>query len=360
VKESMLSKRHLIIITSIAAVTLAIRWKFFPKQEKPLVDLPTADVEYIDSFIEQVTCIGRPKPGAERYATVQKGGRLEGLSIKVGDLVTAGQSLGVVDKTVNASDLKSALSSFRLAQKDYSRMAGLMRTGSASREEYDRAQSRLEVERAGLERAKQGVEDSMLRAPFSGRVSVIVFKIGDKIPDGSRVAAIEAPGTLQLACRIPTAAAAKLPEQAPVGWHELEKPDAKAITLPTVITVAQAGDFIGIDREIRLSTDSPKASVFDRRRVQVSVPLRAEANVAKLPSDAVIKRSEGYFALVTSADDPSALAWIKVDVIRRDSATAYVTGLTKGSAVLRITKDISKLESQIKTATQTDAKSDKG
>src|SRR5690606_34678224 len=104
-----------------------------------VLDLPIAETKFHPSYVEEIGCIGHPKPADERYASVLKGGRLEMLSVKVGDQVEEGQILGIVDKTLNASALKSTLSSFRLAEKDYRRMAGLARSGSASREEFDKA-----------------------------------------------------------------------------------------------------------------------------------------------------------------------------------------------------------------------------
>jgi multidrug efflux pump subunit AcrA (membrane-fusion protein) len=348
----MASKRFLLFIFIVIALSLAVRWMFFPKKEKSIIDLPTAETEYLDTFVDQVTCIGRPKPESERYVSVQKGGRLEVLNVKVGDTVAAGQILGIVDKTVNSANLKSALSSFRLAQKDYGRISGLARSGSASRDEFDKAQSNLEVKRAELERAKQGVEDGVLRAAFPGKVSVVVFKVGDKIPDGSRVAAIEAPGSLQLACRIPTLDASKLPSQEAklltVIWSNLEDPTAKAQKAPTSVQIVESGDFVGIDREIRLSTESPAIAPMARRRVQVSIPLSEQYKVTKLPSDAVIKRSDGFFSLIKDQDD--ALFWVKVDVIKRDATSAYVTGIDQENTVLRLVKDVSPFESQISKA----------
>lgn len=347
--------RFFIILTVAIVLGLSARAMFAPKKTQEM-KFTVAEKEFIPDFVDKVTCYGHPKPDGERYVSVQKGGRLDALNVKVGDHVEAGAVLGVVDRTLNASNLKSALSNFRLAQKDYSRMAGLSRSGSASREEFDKAQANLEVKRAELERAKQGVEDGILRAPQAGRVTVVIFRTGDKVPDGSRVIAIETPGALRLSCRIPTQLVDRLPTEAAVTWEEAGSGvTPKPVTVKTLVTPAEVGGFVGVDREILLASEAPEVARFDRQRVMVSIPMRAEQNVTKTTSDSIIKRADGYYALAKSAE---GYQWIKVSVLRRDADTAYVTGIAPEQDIVRIQSDLNQIESML--ARMGDAKKRKG
>lgn len=299
-----------------------------------------AESHFHKEYQGEVSCIGHPKPGAEDYAAVVKGGRLETLEVKVGDEVEKGQILGVINKTDNSAQLRSALSSFRLAQKDYNRIAGLMRSGSATREEFDRVQSNVEVKRAELEQAKQGIEDGMLRASSHGRVSVIVFKKGDRVPDGARVIAVETPGILNLSCRVIANVTARLPQQALVKWKTIVG-DRPSVEAPTKIIVPELGDFIGMDREVILISEDERVLDFERLRVQVTMPLKAESNVTQLPSDAVIKRGQIYSVLIKDED---FYEWVDVKILDRDSQTAYVQNLPKGVQALRLDLDLNQIE----------------
>ncbi len=333
------------MVSLVVAVVAGGGWLALRGKADRGLQLPQAEVEYMDAFKDWTSCTGRPKPESERYVSVQVGGRLEALTVKVGDTVAAGQIIGFVDKTLNASNLKSALSNFRLAQKDYGRMAGLVRSGSASREEYDRAQANLEVKRADLAKVRQGFEDSVLRADHSGRVSVLVFQEGDKIPDGGRVAAIEAPGALQLSCRLPSAVADILDGQSNVRWTDLDTQPPVTVEALTTIVGMKAGSFVGVDREVRLGSDDPKLVGLRNKRVQVDIELPPRRGVAKLPSDGVIKRQDGFYGLVM--DGAKSYSWVKVTVVRRDASFAYVTGLNPGSKLMRITSDLNKIEKAV-------------
>jgi hypothetical protein len=107
------------------------------------------------------------------------------------------------------------------------------------------------------------------------------------------------------------------------------------------LSVPNLGGFIGLDREILIESDAPEVAKLERRRVQVTLPLKAEAAVTQLPSDAVIKRRDGYFVLAQTADSKE---WKKVHVIKRDAEVAFVSGLDRDAKILRLQLDLNILE----------------
>jgi RND family efflux transporter MFP subunit len=343
----MSSKRSFNILIAVAVIFSVYHLLTRGSKPGPL-DLPVSVVERLPQYAEKVQCSGRVTSLGERFLTVQNGGRLEELSVKLGDSVQKDQILAVVDKTANSAGLKAALSSYRLAQKEYARIGSLSRSGSASREELDRALSTLEIKRAELEQAKQRVEDGIVRAPVSGKVSVLIFKVGDKVPDGSRIVAVDEASGVQVACRLPSAVVAKLPTRGEVVWRQLDRADTAAVRADSQLQVAdEQRGFVGLEREVRWASSDPALGTMVGERVQLEAVLPAITDAAKISSAAVVNKADGDVIFVRDANGD--YHQVKVSVLQRDAEHAIVVGVPSEGEVIVVQTEISKIEALIST-----------
>lgn len=319
------------------------------------IQLEPAEVKYLASFVDEVRCVTRPKAAAETYLSVQYGGRLDSVLKKAGDSVKVGDMIAIVDKTANAAGLKSALSGFKLAQSDYGRASRLFSSGSVTREEFDSAQSKLDVKRAELEQAKQRVEDSIVRSPIDGVVSVVVFKEGDKVPDGGRIAAVEDPrGTLAL-CRFPSEVAGSFsadaaPTERPSKWTMIEGTSDGAkeqlSDIPVRVRVDQAqGGFQGLEVDVRLETYDPKVKKTVGQLTEITLPLPEKQNVAQMPSLAVVRRAGGAFVLVE--ERKGQYRWSQISIVKQTPKETVASGISEGSKIFMLKDDLSKIEAYV-------------
>lgn len=325
----------------------------------PKLALKDATVEWVGAFTEMIECSSFARPVQEAILTVQKGGRVDSLRAQAGQDVHAGQIIATIDVTTNAADLKAKLSEYSLAAKEFARVRGLMQSRSATREEYDRAEGSVQVKRAALEQAKQTLEDAVVRTPIDGVLEALVFKLGDKIPDGGRLGMVFGRGGFRVACRFTKDVASRVPATAGV-TIQLDAKDAAAAkgsgdkaTIKLTATVErdeETDGFVGLDKELRFIFHEIPPSIRIGTPVKVVVALPQVEGVAKIPSLSVVTREGGEFVLARSSEggaDTGKLAWIPVHLIQRDPNFAYVSGVPQASQLVLIDVDLNTLEALV-------------
>jgi RND family efflux transporter MFP subunit len=314
------------------------------------VHLEPADVTFLAGYTDHVQCTTRPRSIAETFLSVQHGGRLDRLLKKSGDPVKAGDIIAVVDETANAAGLKSALSAFRHAQADDGRIASLYRSGAVTREEFDATRSRLDVKRAELEQARQKVEDGIVRSPVDGVLATIVFKTGDKVPDGGRVAAVEDPDGTQATCRVSSESAdilAKSSDERTSIWTVIDTNPPLTVEVPVRVTVLQTeGGFRGLDVDVRIESKAPQAKQTAGKLTEIKLPLQERSNVTKIPSLAVIRRQGGSFVVIQRAN--GAYSWQRISILNQTAQDTIAADIPVGARVFLLKDDPSKIEALIK------------
>jgi membrane fusion protein (multidrug efflux system) len=326
-------------------IVLAIAFRIVQKPKDSGLGLKTESVS-LSKFESKTQCIGRPQYPGERFMSIQRGGRLEELLAQNGQDVSEGQIIAVIEKTANSASLKAALSSYRLAQKDYSRVSRLGQSGSASREEVDRALSNLEVKRADLEKAKQSVEDGIVRAPISGKLSYVAFRKGDRLPDGARVAAVVPQDQIVIICRMPNEVVSKLQNESKIDWRILgATSEASQQSIVKFQKAQEASAFVGMDQEVSIESTDVALKTAVGQNIEITVTLGSENAAARIPSIAVVKRADGDYVYIQ--DKEMKIHRQKVVSLQRDANQAVVTGLSEGQSVIILDRDASQLESII-------------
>ena len=139
--------------------------------------------------LSRVAALGRLEPrrgvirvaGPPRAAVV-----IEKLEVEEGELVKAGQVLAVLQGIgLQRADVKRFRAELAHATREPERKGRLYRKGTLSDTEFEAAQLRRDVARAGLERAQADLELSTVRSPIDGQVLEIHAREGERVgPEG--------------------------------------------------------------------------------------------------------------------------------------------------------------------------------
>jgi len=100
------------------------------------------------------------------------GNRISSILVKVGDRVSRGQLLVVMDNT-QYSQMEAQIANL---EQDYQRMRAVYEAGGISKQQYDQISTQLNVQRTALNNLRDNVE---LRSPIDGVVSMRNFEPGD-------------------------------------------------------------------------------------------------------------------------------------------------------------------------------------
>lgn len=149
-----------------------------------------------------------------RYPAVVSAGRFGELSFQVGGLieevavveaqeVNEGDLIARLDQRDFQSQAASARSQFRNAEDEYQRAVRLVQEDAMARSVLEQRQAQRDVARAQLDTAEKALEDSVLRAPFSGVVAQVPVRERETVAAGQPIAALIDVGSLEVTVDLP-------------------------------------------------------------------------------------------------------------------------------------------------------------
>jgi membrane fusion protein (multidrug efflux system) len=139
-------------------------------------------------------------------------GQVRDIRFESGDRVRRGQALVQLDTTVDEADLAGLQASLELAQIKLERNTKLLRDRAVSQGDFDEISAALTRARAGVAAKQALIEKKTIRAPFDGVLGIRQIDIGQYLPEGSAIVALEALDPVFVDYRLPERNLAELGE----------------------------------------------------------------------------------------------------------------------------------------------------
>jgi RND family efflux transporter MFP subunit len=130
-------------------------------------------------------------------------GRLNKLLVNEGDDVQQGQILAKLDPTDYQITVNDRQASFNQARADYNRAKKLVGKGHISRMDYDRLEADYKTRLAALNKAKQDLSYTILKAPFAGTIAKRYFQNYEEITLNEVVFALRDNSLLEIKVNVP-------------------------------------------------------------------------------------------------------------------------------------------------------------
>lgn len=133
-------------------------------------------------IVSSISATGTVKPVNSVDVSSKITGRIVEVKIEENDWVTEGDILVVLDDVQYQSELSRTKATMNNALANYQRLSKLLDDGAVSKQDYDSAEKDYLVAKASYDTAVSNLDDTIIRAPVTGRV------IGKPIPAGQTVA----------------------------------------------------------------------------------------------------------------------------------------------------------------------------
>ena len=232
-------------------------------------------------------------------------GELQGLTVREGDFVKAGQIIARID----ASELQARVRQAReqaesvkaqvdVVQRQYDNNKALVDQGFISKTALDTslanlnaAQSNYKAALAGADVAKKSVDDTVLKAPISGQVSQRLAQSGERVGIDARIVEIVDLSRLELEASLSAADSTQI----------------------------QVGQIAQLQIE-----GSPRAVAAKVVRINPTTQAGSRSVLAYLSIDSVLPLRQGLFAQGTLGTTRASMLAVPLSSVRTDRPAPYV------------------------------------
>lgn len=154
--------------------------------------------------------------GAEETSelTFQVSGQITTVTVLEGEQVEAGQIIAQVEARDYQNSLDQAQAQFDNAESDYQRALELVDRGNISQSVMDSRRASRDVAQSVLDTAKKALDDTILKAPFSGYVSKVFVERFQNIQAKELIANLQSNGAVAI-INAPAELVARVPQLEP-------------------------------------------------------------------------------------------------------------------------------------------------
>jgi len=128
--------------------------------------------------------IGRVVSENQVNLLFQSSGQVDSIWVNVGDYVYKDQRLASIEMDVYSTMYTQAKSMYEKSKRDLESSKSLFNSNVISSDQYEMARIGLDNARAGYTQAKNSMDNTILRAPFSGWIVAENLNIGDLVSPG--------------------------------------------------------------------------------------------------------------------------------------------------------------------------------
>lgn len=314
------------------------------------------------------------KARQQAFVKARAAGELQGLQVREGDSVRAGQVLAQIDATENAARLRqaeqqaqAAAAQLAIAQRQLENNRALVGQGFISptalqttQANWDAAQANHLAAQAGVELARKALHDTVLRSPIDGQVAQRLANNGERLGVEARVLEIVDPRELELEALLAPADAlqVRLGQSAQLRLQGQDSGPSVRATVVRINPSAQASSralpvYLLLERTA--SADDGAAALRQGQYVQ-GVLTVGSAQVLALPLEVVrTDKPEPYVqALENQRVVHRSVQLGARSMLNGQTWVAITHGLSEGAQVLAASVGLLREGTEVRTAT-TDA-----
>jgi membrane fusion protein, multidrug efflux system len=336
-----MKRRAMIAAGTIASAVLLAGCQQEAKAPEPV--RPVLSMVLEPSRTDGMVAVGVVEPQYKTNLAFRVLGRLTGRPVSVGDLVSEGQTVGVIDSTALELAVRSAKAELAKAEALRATATGteerqrtLITTDATTKQTLDNAEQARAGADASVARAQanliKAVEQrgyAQVKSDFAGIVTAVGAEVGQVVSPGQNVVTVARPDIRE--------AVVDIGEDFPVPL-EIGLPFTVGLQLLPAVQVegkireiAPQADALTRLRRVRIALDNPPENF--RLGATVTAKLgKVQSPALRVPASAVLAKDGAHFLWVV--DQPaSTVSLHKVD-LADDPAGARVVGLAPGSRIV--------------------------
>jgi membrane fusion protein (multidrug efflux system) len=296
-------------------------------REPPLVK---AEAATMMTFADRIEAVGTARANEQVTLSAPVTERIVRLNFDDGGFVRAGQVVAVLRQAEQTAELSAANARQREAQQQLQRVEQLKNRGFATRSNYDSQIAARDAARAQAQQVRAQIGDRVIRAPFSGWVSLRTISVGAIASQGTEIATISDLTLIKLDFSVPETMLAAIRAGLPIRARSAAYPDrAFNGVIHTVDPVIDPNTRAVM---VRARLPNPDRALRPGMMLTVSIESASRQGLS-VPELAVVGEGENRFVFALGADGRARRVQVRTGA-RLGGRIEILQGLRPGQRVV--------------------------
>lgn len=246
-----------------------------------------------------------------------------------GQRVARGDVLVELDSAQARADLAAATAALTESTSQYERSRELLPTQALSKSQFDQIDAARKANQARVDAARARLEDTVIRAPFSGRVGLRRVSVGSLIAPGTVITTLDDTSVMKLDFPVPENDLTALREGLPVVARSTAYPDRGFTGRVTSVDSRVDPD----TRSITVRAELPNPDDRLKPGMFMTVTLeRDQRRAVSIPEEALVPEQQRQYVFV-AAEGRAVRREVRIGA-RRPGSVEITEGLTPGERVV--------------------------
>src|SRR5690606_1071275 len=246
-------------------------------------------------FDHEVEALGTLRANESVDVTAKTADRVVAIRFEEGQQVQAGQVLVELDSTEERADLAAAEAALLDSRSQFNRSRELFETRVLSEAQLDQLQATLSTNEARVAAARSRLNDSIIKAPFSGRVGLRNVSLGSLVQPGTVITTLDDLSVMKLDFAVPEVFLATLAPGQEVGARSVAYPDE--VFRGRVSSIGTRVDTTTRSVPVRALIDNPDGRLRPGMFMTVRL-VRSEGEAMMLPEAAIVPEGDRHYVFV--------------------------------------------------------------
>ncbi|SOH93238.1 membrane fusion protein, multidrug efflux system [Monaibacterium marinum] len=305
-----------------------------PEEEPRQDGRRAATVATRHSMAEQISQFfvaeGQALPDRETMLRAETSGEIESLSVNKGEILERGVEIARIAPAERSAQLAQATAEIERAQREVANAQSLLERGVATQDRVTDANAALATAQAQLATVEQGLENTIIRAPFAGLLDDLSIDPGEYVQAGTEVGRIIDTDPLTIEVQVP--------QQAVSTIHAGQVATVNFITGETREgTVAYvSGSANAQTRTFRAEVEVPNPDGAIPAGVSAQIRVPVGTATAHFVSPAILALGTDGTLGIKTLEDGNIVGFAPVEIVRAQTDGIWISGLPDSATIITI------------------------
>jgi membrane fusion protein (multidrug efflux system) len=282
-----------------------------------------------EAFAQQMEAVGTARANEAVDITAKLSNRVTAIRFREGQQVKAGEVLVEFDSEQARAALAEAEATLSDSRSQYKRSRELYATKALSEAQLDQLQATLSANEARVAGSRSMLNDTIIRAPFAGRVGLRNISVGSYVTPGAVITTLDDTSIIKLDFSVPEVFLAALKEGLDISARTSAYPDEEF--KGKVSSIDSRLDPVSRSITVRARIANQDGRLKPGMFMTVKL-LRSDAPALMLPEEALVPEGSKKYVFVVR---DGTVARVEVETGRRRPGEVEVTsGLDDGDVVV--------------------------